>query len=122
MATTHAKSKIVRSAPARKTVAVRKPTPLRGLLASRPRNAVLATLATVICGAGLAAVGYALMRHESEDRVYPGSAARRDDEGNIRHAGQESMRTGNRTNGPASIRLPMNHFRRAIRRAHIRTD
>ena len=81
-----------RSKPSQKTGA-RKPDPHARLLTT-PSNAVMATVGTVIFGAGLAAIGYALMRHGQEDHIRPGSAARREDEGDIRNAGQESMRTG----------------------------
>jgi hypothetical protein len=86
-----------RRAPASKPRAARKAaSPKRRLQVARPSNTVLATLGTVIFGAGLAAIGYALMRHEQDHHVHPGSGAKRHDEGDIRHAGQESMRTGNK--------------------------
>lgn len=54
---------------------------------------LIATLGTLALGAGLAVIGYALMRHAHEDEMRPGSGARRHDEGDIRHAGPDSMRT-----------------------------
>jgi hypothetical protein len=56
-----------RRAPASKPRAARKAaSPKRRLQVARPSNTVLATLGTVIFGAGLAAIGYALMRHEQD--------------------------------------------------------
>ncbi len=76
--------------------AARKPAVPEGFLSKAPGNVVLATLGTVIFGAGLAAIGYALMRHDQKGELNPGSGAKRHDEGDIRNAGQESMRTANK--------------------------
>jgi hypothetical protein len=99
MATTPAKRRApdpaAKQAPRKRTPNLSKP---RTSAAKSPRLSpvsvsLIATIGTLALGGGLAVIGYALMRHADEEGIRPGSGARRHDEGDIRHAGPDAMRT-----------------------------
>lgn len=71
----------------------RAPREAKATLPAQVNVPLIATIGTMALGAGLAVIGYALMRHADENEIRPGSGARRHDEGDIRHAGPDSMRT-----------------------------